>query len=136
MKKILIKQLLEFILPFIKENILKFEKQLATQMQAIPLHEKEENVVFMVYCDKETQALKGGLGVLENGTDQEGKPVIILGRPIAINGETEINFSQLLLQFSEIDNKLIISEAQNLPDITTPPAGETIEKESIVNLKS
>lgn len=115
MKNILIKQLLEWILPLIKDNILKFEKQLYTQMQEIPLHTGENNVVFMIYAAE--GSLKGGLGVIETALNQEGTEILKLGRPIAIQGKEEINFTELLLQFSQLDNNLIISEAGNaLPD--------------------
>lgn len=39
--------------------------------------------------------------------------ILKLGRPIAIQGKEEINFTELLLQFSQLDNNLIISEAGN-----------------------
>lgn len=70
MKNILIKQLLEWILPLIKDNILKFEKQLYAQMEEIPLHTGENNVVFMIYAAD--GSLKGGLGVIETALNQDG----------------------------------------------------------------
>lgn len=118
MKNMLIRQFLGLILPFIKDNILKFEKQLHAQMQAIPLNEGEQNVAFMVYADADG-SLKGSLGVIEQHITPQGVTIMKLGRPIKIEGKEEINFTELLLQFSQIDNELIISEAQRLPETLT-----------------
>lgn len=114
MKKALIKQLLEWVLPFIKDNILKFEKQLYAQMKGIELKESEENVVFMVYA--QNNALFGALGVLEQTTDTNGNTILKLGRSIHIQGQEEINFTELLIQFTQLDNGLILDEAQKLPE--------------------
>ncbi|PSJ72373.1 hypothetical protein C7N43_34515 [Sphingobacteriales bacterium UPWRP_1] len=114
MKKALLKQLLEWILPFIKDNILKFEKQLYSQMKSIELKDTEENVVFMVYA--QNNSLRGALGVLEQATDTNGDPILKLGRSIHIQGQEELNFTELLIQFTQLDNNLILDEAQKLPE--------------------